>query len=129
MYDAGKIGIGIIIFLVLITSPIWYNLATGRGDYAPDPKIITDAKECVMPTDYMRSDHMDLLNQWRHDVVRRNDREFISPLTGQVFNKSLTNTCLDCHSNKAEFCDACHDYSAVGQPNCWDCHIIPEEGI
>jgi hypothetical protein len=129
MYDAGKIGIGIIIFLILITSPIWYNLAVGKGDYAPDPKIITDARMCVMPTDYMRSDHMDILNEWRHDVVRSNDREFYSSHTGRIYDKSLTNTCLDCHSNKSEFCDACHDYSAVGQPDCWQCHVVPEEGI
>ena len=26
---------------------------------------------------------------------------------------SLTRTCMDCHSNKAEFCDRCHNYLAV----------------
>ena len=26
---------------------------------------------------------------------------------------SLSNTCLDCHSNKAEFCDRCHNYASV----------------
>ena len=26
---------------------------------------------------------------------------------------SLSNTCLDCHSNKAEFCDNCHTYASV----------------
>jgi hypothetical protein len=35
---------------------------------------------------------------------------------------SLSNTCLDCHSNKAEFCDRCHNYASVS-PYCWDCHI------
>jgi hypothetical protein len=39
---------------------------------------------------------------------------------------SLTGTCLDCHSDKEKFCDACHTYSAV-DPYCWDCHVIPEE--
>jgi hypothetical protein len=126
MYDAGKIIGGLIIFLALITSPIWYNMASGKSDYKPQPKIITDAKQCVMETDYMRAAHMDLLNNWRNLVVREGKRVHISH-EGVKYNMSLTNTCLDCHSNKSEFCDQCHNYSAVGQPNCWNCHIIPEE--
>jgi hypothetical protein len=40
---------------------------------------------------------------------------------------SLTNTCItQCHSNKAKFCDRCHDYMNV-QPWCWDCHNFPKE--
>jgi hypothetical protein len=38
----------------------------------------------------------------------------------------LTHTCLNCHSNKSAFCDACHHYMAV-TPNCWDCHVTPPE--
>jgi hypothetical protein len=68
---------------------------------------------------------MELLNSWRDEVVRDGDRIFTS-LTGQVFNKSLSNTCMDCHSNKSEFCDACHNYGAI-TPYCWDCHIEPKE--
>ena len=37
---------------------------------------------------------------------------------------SLTNTCLGCHSNKAQFCDQCHNYLEV-TPYCWDCHVDP----
>jgi hypothetical protein len=37
-------------------------------------------------------------------VVRNAEREFVNP-EGKTFNMSLSNTCLDCHSNKAEFCD------------------------
>ena len=128
MYDAGKIFFGLLIFLALITSPLWYNMASGEGDYMPDPKIICEATECVMPTDYMRSDHMDLLNKWRNDVVHDGDRMF-EMANGEIVEKSLTLTCLECHSNKTEFCDACHSFSAVEQPVCWECHIVPEEGI
>jgi hypothetical protein len=126
MYDAWKIIGGIIIFLVLITGPIWYDMASGKTDYKPDPKIITTEKQCVMPTEYMRAVHMDLLNEWRNAVVREGRRTHISH-DGKKYNMSLSNTCMSCHSNKSEFCDVCHNYSAVGQPNCWNCHIDPEE--
>ena len=127
MFDAGKTIIGIVLFLALITSPIWYNMASGKADYKPDPKIITSADQCVMPTEYMRHAHMDVLNDWREKVVREGIRVHVSH-DGKKYNMSLTNTCMNCHSNKTDFCDECHNYSAVAQPNCWDCHIIPEEG-
>jgi nitrate/TMAO reductase-like tetraheme cytochrome c subunit len=40
---------------------------------------------------------------------------------------SLSQTCLGCHSNKEKFCDSCHTYSGV-KPNCWNCHVVPQEG-
>jgi len=128
MHDTGKILLGVIIFLVLVTVPVWYNAASDRADVVPDPKIITTADQCVMPTDYMREAHMDLLDDWRDKVVREGIRVHTSH-DGKKYNMSLTNTCMDCHSNKADFCDECHDYSAVGQPYCWDCHLETKEGI
>ena len=41
---------------------------------------------------------------------------------GKEFEMSLSNTCIECHDNKAEFCDRCHNYASV-RPYCWDCHI------
>ena len=101
-------------------------MASGKADYTPELKYVTAEKQCVMPTEYMRAKHMDLLNDWRNAVVRDGIRIHTSH-EGRKFNMSLTNTCMDCHSNKADFCDQCHNYSAVGQPNCWDCHIVPGE--
>jgi hypothetical protein len=74
-----------------------------------------------MDTDYMRAEHMQLLDLWRHSVVRNGKRVFVNT-SGKEFNMSLSNTCLDCHSNKADFCDRCHTYASV-EPYCWDCHI------
>jgi len=128
MYNGGKIIIGIIIFLALLTSPLWYNMASGRADYKPEPKIVTSAEQCVMPVEYMREAHMDLLNTWRNLVVREKQRIHVSH-DGKKYVMSLSNTCMSCHSNKSEFCDACHDFSAVGQPDCWSCHVQPEESI
>jgi len=122
MNDKKLIVTGILIFVVLVTFPFWFN----RGKAAPAPELkLTDkakaAKTCVMATDYMRAEHMQLLDLWRHSVVRNAKRTFVNT-SGQEFNMSLSNTCLDCHSNKADFCDRCHDYASV-KPYCWDCHI------
>jgi len=125
MHDTGKVLLGLIIFLALITFPIWFNVAKGKATYVPELAKPVKGDQCVADIEYMKASHMDLLNQWRDEVVRHNERIYISP-TGEKFNKSLSHTCLDCHSDKANFCDKCHSYMAV-DPYCWDCHIIPEE--
>ncbi|UCE66345.1 MAG: sulfate reduction electron transfer complex DsrMKJOP subunit DsrJ [Candidatus Zixiibacteriota bacterium] len=125
MYDAGKIIIGLVVFLALVSYPIWYDAARGDIPTSADPKIVTAEKECVAPTDYMKDSHMDLLNQWRDDVVRKGVRVYTAE-SGRKFEMSLSHTCMDCHSNKSEFCDECHNYAGVN-PYCWDCHIEPEE--
>ena len=125
MYNAGKIIIGLLIFIAVISFPFWYDAADGTTAAAPKLEIITTATQCVAPTDYMRSSHMNLLDEWRDEVVRGGARYMDAP-DGKRYEMSLTNTCLDCHSNKAEFCDRCHNYLGV-EPYCWDCHIVPEE--
>ncbi len=128
MKHNGKIIIGLIIFLVLITLPIWYNMATGDND-RPEVEVLTKnipgKDKCVMPAEEMRAKHMDLVVEWREKVVREGERIHTTP-DGRKFNMSLTHTCLDCHSNKAQFCDKCHDYTGV-KPYCWTCHIDPKE--
>jgi hypothetical protein len=122
MKDKNLIFGGVIIFIIIATFPFWYN----RGQAAPPPELeLTAAAKaagvCVRSTEYMRAEHMQLLDLWRDSVVRRGDRTYVNP-SGKEFNMSLSNTCLDCHSNKAQFCDRCHDYASV-RPYCWDCHI------
>jgi len=129
IYDGGKIFVGIIIFLAFVLFPFYSN--TGKVMAKPDPKIDTPeiqklaVKKCVEPKDFMRSEHMQMLNDWRDSVVRENIRTYKNSM-GQSFNMSLQNTCMKCHSNKKEFCDQCHNYMAV-KPYCWDCHIAPKE--
>jgi len=60
-------------------------------------------------------------------VVRKGIRQYESS-TGNVYDMSLQNTCMECHSNKSKFCDQCHTYTAVA-PFCWECHIQPEENM
>lgn len=131
MPKSGKVIIGIVIFLILATSPFWYNLSSGTSNQKPELVIATKdvpgKDKCVRDKDYMRTSHMDLLDEWREDVVRNGNRVYISPDNHKEYNMSLTNTCLDCHSNKEQFCNQCHNYVNVN-PYCWTCHIIPEEG-
>jgi hypothetical protein len=126
MYDAGKIIVGIVVFVILATSPLWFNALTKESPEPPKLQLPTNGStECVEATEFMRSDHMDLLNQWRNDVVRNGQRDYVSTTYGKTYDMSLSRTCMDCHSNKAEFCDACHTYMAVS-PYCWDCHVEPK---
>ncbi|PID40223.1 MAG: menaquinol oxidoreductase [Proteobacteria bacterium] len=127
MKDKKKILAGLAIFIALISFPFWYNL--GKAAPAPELELTAKAKAaktCVMPTEYMAAKHMQLLDVWRHNVVRRGERMFVNP-EGELFDMSLSNTCLDCHSNKKEFCDRCHNYASV-RPYCWDCHIDNPKG-
>lgn len=119
----GKIAIGIIIFVVLVTSAFWYNM--GKTSVPPKLEVGTTEKACVEPTPYMKSSHMQLLNAWRDQAVREGKREYVSS-TGKKFDISLQNTCMKCHAKKTEFCDRCHNY-VNADPKCWDCHIAPLE--
>jgi len=99
---------------------------------------------------------MQLLDNWRHEVVRDGERYFDTNedlwwdysldyrlleswrrfttasddrapgKPGKIYYKSLQVTCMDCHSNKSKFCDQCHDYLGVA-PYCWECHVEPKE--
>jgi len=127
MYDASKIVAGLAVFAVLATSPLWYNqISAAPADEPVLQAPPNGATQCVEATEYMRANHMDLLNQWRDSVVREDQRMYVSELNGKEYEMSLQKTCLGCHSNKSRFCDSCHTYTAV-QPYCWDCHLVPEE--
>ncbi len=122
MNDKKLITAGIVVFIAAVCFPFWFNM----GKAAPVPKVeLTEkakaAQTCVRSTDFMRAEHMELLDVCREQVVRSAQREYVAQ-DGRVYDMSLSNTCLDCHSNKAEFCDRCHNYVSVS-PYCWDCHI------
>ncbi len=126
MNDKKWIIIGLVVFLAIFTLPFWYNM--GKASFAPEPKLTGKAatvKECVESQDYMKTKHMQLLNDWKQAVVREEKSIYVSR-RGNKFNMSLTNTCLDCHAEKSQFCDQCHNYISV-KPDCWNCHIDPKE--
>jgi len=85
---------------------------------------------CVEDTDFMRRNHMELLNHQRDETTLKGVR-----------NKQYSlNECLTCHavngpdampvtvSNPEHFCRSCHDYAAVSI-DCFQCHASrPEPG-
>lgn len=129
MYDKEKVIFGLAVFVIILTFPFWYNLGSwillgGTFPAVPEIKLTPEAqaaKECVMPKADMKAGHMQLLDDWRDSVVRNATRTYTNA-KGKHYNMSLSNTCMDCHSNRAEFCDRCHNYASV-RPYCWDCHI------
>ena len=124
-YDAGKIFTGLAVFVVGATFPFWYAAAAGKTGQLPELERPAGATSCVLPVQEMKADHMKLLNTWRDQVVRQGDR---APVTvdGRAYPRSLSMGCLECHEDKAQFCDRCHDYTGVS-PYCWDCHVEGEE--
>ena len=131
MYDAGKIIPGVVIFLGLATFPIWF----GHGRSAPPPELQINTaaiqqlaeKRCLEPTAYMKANHMELLDSWRNEVVREGNRVYVAS-DGKKYEMSLSHTCMNCHSNKDQFCDRCHNYEGV-KPSCWNCHVVPKEKV
>jgi thioredoxin-related protein len=134
IYNGGTIFVLIAVFLAISLFPFYNNV--GKVNAKPEPKVDTPAiqeyeklngkKECVESKEWMRGEHMQLLNQWRDSVVRDDNRGYVSNTNHKRFNMSLQNGCMHCHSNKKKFCDECHNYMAV-KPYCWDCHIQPVE--
>ena len=126
MRDRGVIYTGLLIFLGLITFPVWHDLAAGTTSRGPEPVLPTQEKQCVAPREFMRTSHMHLLMDWRDAVVRHNVHSF-KAFNGKTYSMRLAGTCLasGCHTNKADFCDRCHNYAAVSV-TCWDCHVDPK---
>lgn len=128
MYKGKHVILFIGLFVLLVAAPLIVNF--GNASAAPEPNVDTsaidalDKKECVESTEYMRSSHMQLLDSWRNDVVRDGATEYTGA-NGQVYEISLDDTCLGCHTNREEFCDKCHEYSSV-ELYCWDCHDLAD---
>ena len=97
----------------LFLSPFFYN--AGKAAKAPEPELTAKAKEakaCVAARAYMTHQHMKLLDNWRQDAGARCGA-LLQGGRGKIYYKSLQVTCMDCHSNKAKFCDQCHNYMGV----------------
>jgi hypothetical protein len=121
MHDAGKIVTGLVLFVGIVATPLWWNLATGAEPRVPQIAKPAGETRCLEDAATMRREHMQMLVTWREDVVRRADRFYLTS-DGRRVRKSLTGTCLKCHDDKGASCDRCHDYLNV-HPYCWDCHV------
>jgi len=125
MYDGKKIIPGLILFLALVSYPLWNNAVSGKMSYIPKPKPPADKKECIEPKNYIRVNHKNLLDDWKESVVRKGGRSYIAS-DKKIYIMSLNRTCMNCHRDKGEFCDQCHNYLGVTN-KCWDCHMYPKE--
>jgi len=124
---------GLVVFLVLITFPMWYGVAGSKPPFA-NPVPNTAGEKCIEAKAYMRANHMQMLIRWRDEVVRQGERTYTAK-DGKQWNKSLTRTCMACHgqanekgqsTSPATYCEHCHAYVGVHTPTyCWDCHIDP----
>jgi hypothetical protein len=123
MYDKKLIIPGLIVFVALMTFPIWKNM--GNAGPVPKPEKPVGVQKCIDSVQVMRTTHMKILDTWRDEVLREGNRKPIV-VEGVQYDKSLMNGCLKCHPDKKKFCDECHIYTSV-KPYCWDCHYVPKE--
>ena len=67
----------IVVFVAVMLSPVWMGMA-GKAD-TPKPEITkelkAEGKKCVRSAAWMRANHMQLLDEWRDEVVRDSDRD------------------------------------------------------
>ena len=124
MRDRAKIAAGLALFVAVALFPVWQRAAVGTPA-RPEPKIAKPQTQCVAQRGTMRVSHMQVLDGWRDGVVRTGIRTERTA-DGRAVTRSLGGTCLECHSNKKDFCDSCHADLAV-KPVCWECHADPKE--
>ena len=91
MYNKGLIVSGLVIFVLLVTFPIWFNgLDAGP---LPKPELPPNGtKECVAPAAEMRDSHMQLLNVWRDEVIRTSSREMVEVGSKKYVKSSKSNS-------------------------------------
>ncbi|WP_295638177.1 sulfate reduction electron transfer complex DsrMKJOP subunit DsrJ [uncultured Mailhella sp.] len=131
MYNAKFVIPGIIVFAGLFTAPFWINMLSSdheavKVELPTEPvKFFGEERtQCIEPREWMAANHMELLLEWRDQALREGKRIYVAS-DGKKWETSLQNTCMACHSNKAEFCDKCHNANSVN-PYCWDCHVVPQ---
>jgi hypothetical protein len=125
MHDTPKVLTFLFVFAALALFPFIYGAAAGGDGKAPEIKAPEGETECVESKEFMRAWHMDMLNEWRNEVVRVGNRSYKAQ-DGEAHEMSLTMTCMRCHENEEKFCGECHNYAGV-EPYCWDCHVDPNK--
>lgn len=99
-----------------------------KAGSALKPQITKAVKgeQCVEDTDYMRRNHMKVLDGHRDKTV----------IEGVRTKKHSLKECINCHASettgsvaatKDDFCVSCHSYAAV-KIDCFECHSTKPEG-
>lgn len=94
----------------------------------PQPVISKAVKgeQCVEPTEYMRRNHMVVLDGHRDKAV----------IEGIRTKKYSLKECINCHASektgsvaaaKDDFCISCHSYASV-KIDCFECHSTKPKG-
>ena len=108
------------VLVVIILFPVVFSILGFAFRTSSEPqeafleKVDTRWESCVKDAEWMRFHHMDFLKDIREDVVR-------SGIKGGV---TLAG-CGDCHVNRVNFCDRCHQVANVTL-DCFGCHFYPE---
>lgn len=68
------------------------------------------SQHCVRDAAWMRQNHRVFLRELRDKTVREGVR-----------NEVTLRSCSQCHKDKAQFCDKCHNAVNL-RPDCFDCH-------
>ena len=126
MNDRVKIVAGLVLFVVVVTFPIWRAVG-GARPAPPDLVMPASGSRCVDETGWMIANHAQLLDEWRDAVVREGRKTYTAEDSTQ-HTMSLTRSCLDCHGSREKFCERCHDYADV-QLTCWNCHLDPSPEV
>ncbi|MDT8067176.1 MAG: sulfate reduction electron transfer complex DsrMKJOP subunit DsrJ [Terriglobia bacterium] len=124
MRDRILISVGLLLFLALFSYPAWHAVFADTSTAGPKIELPQNEKTCVAPRETMRAAHQKLLIQWRENAVRNGDLTYTA-YNGKKYHVGLSTNCMQCHHNKAQFCDSCHTYAGVSGPYCWDCHVAP----
>ena len=121
----------VILMLVLVgmTSLAYAAEEQNAGNGGLLPVIpMGQGDSCVEDTDFMRRNHMDLLQHQRDETMKEGIR-------GKPYSLK---ECLSCHavngpdaipvtaSSPQHFCRSCHDYAAVSI-DCFQCHASRPE--
>jgi hypothetical protein len=101
------------VFTVIILLPVVLSIL--KPLWAAEPEVFLEQPDprwesCYRPVEYMRFHHMDLLKEARSQVIREGSGNGIT-LAG----------CADCHHNRENFCDRCHEKASVSL-DCFGCH-------
>jgi hypothetical protein len=115
---------------VLVTAAFAWNgaMAPAQAGEAPKPVLTKAVKgeQCVEDNDFMRRNHMKVLNHHRDETV----------IEGIRTKKYSLKECINCHASektgsvakaKDDFCVSCHSYAAV-KIDCFDCHSTKPQG-
>jgi len=119
----------LMLVLVCMTSLAFAAEEQNAGNGGLLPVIpMGQGDSCVEDTDFMRRNHMDLLEHQRDETMKEGIR-------GKPYSLK---ECLSCHavngpdaipvtvSSPQHFCRSCHDYAAVSI-DCFQCHASRPE--